>query len=318
MPFVKLDCGILDSTIWFDRNAREIFLTALLMAGPMTFEEPVEEIAVRSTEPTGWSAPPGEYGFVSAASQGIIRRAGLEQEDGLAAMERLAAPDENSRTPDFEGRRLIRVDGGYVVLNYMRYRDKDYTTAERSRRYRKNKKLRHGVSPQDHTVTGRYITQAEAEAYTEAYTEAEAEEEEDAERGFDESFWNSYPRKVGRRHALKAWLALSDEERILADEGVRKFAEAWKTRPQEIRFCPHGATWLNGRRWEDAPEPMPVEKASVGSHGKPASAAFVGEPNSVERAIALGGSGHVPTEEEIAEWTRQANEEHDAARKRRG
>lgn len=277
MPFVKLDCGILDSTIWFDRNAREIFLTALLMAGPMKFEDAIAEISVRSTEPTGWSAPAGEYGFVAAASSGIIRRAGLELEDGLAAMERLAAPDENSRTPDFEGRRLVRVDGGYIVLNYMTYRDKDYTTAERSRRYRKNKKSRHGVASQDHGVTGRDITQAEAEA--EAYTEAEADEEADAESDFDESFWTSYPRKVGREHALKAWLRLSDEDRILADEGVRKFAETWKTRPpDEIRFCPHGATWLNGKRWQDVGPAITSAKEPVSPD------IFFGEPGSPERA----------------------------------
>src|SRR5271169_568679 len=98
MPFVKLDCGILDSTLWFDRNAREVFLTALLMAGPMTFAEAIEEIGPRSLTTTGWSAPPGDYGFVSAAGSGIIRRAGLELEEGMAALERLSLPEENSRT----------------------------------------------------------------------------------------------------------------------------------------------------------------------------------------------------------------------------
>src|SRR3990167_930952 len=39
MPFVKLDCGILDSTLWFDRDARDVFLTALLMAVPYEVRE---------------------------------------------------------------------------------------------------------------------------------------------------------------------------------------------------------------------------------------------------------------------------------------
>jgi hypothetical protein len=41
-----------------------------------------------------------------------------------------------SRTPDFDGRRLVRVDGGYVALNFAKYREKDHTAAERSKRYR--------------------------------------------------------------------------------------------------------------------------------------------------------------------------------------
>jgi hypothetical protein len=137
MSFVKLDCGMLDSTIWVDREARELFITALLMAKPKQVNEPIGQLAVRTLERTGFVVPPGWYGFISAAGPGIVRRAGMDLESGLSALERLGAPELDSRTPDFEGRRLVRVDGGYIALNYMQYRDKDHTAADRMRNWRK-------------------------------------------------------------------------------------------------------------------------------------------------------------------------------------
>ena len=163
MPFVKLDCGILNSTLWFEREAREVFITALLMAEPFETQDPIPQIAIGSLEFTGWSVPPGWYGFVPAASVGIIHRAKVEEAAGFEALKRLGDPEDGSRSKDFEGRRLVRVDGGFIVLNFMKYRDRDYTAAERSRRYR----LR-VASRRDDTASHRNITQAEVEVQEEA------------------------------------------------------------------------------------------------------------------------------------------------------
>jgi hypothetical protein len=142
MPFVKIDCGILDSTLWMDRDARECFVTALLMAQPREFTSSIAQIEVESLNDTGFVAPPGWYGFVPAAGVAIIRRAGiLDQKAGFQALSRLGSPEMESRSPEFEGRRLIRIDGGYLVLNFMKYRDRDYTGAERARRYRDRQKV---------------------------------------------------------------------------------------------------------------------------------------------------------------------------------
>ena len=164
MPFVKLDCGILDSTIWVDREAREIFITALLMARPKQTTVPLNQIGIRALEPTGFVVPPGSYGWIAASGPGIIRRAGIENmEVGLAALERLGSPELDSRTPDFEGRRLIRVDGGYVALNYMRYRDKDYTAAERMRRWRGKSKSRARKTPSQEYQARHVLSAASAD-----------------------------------------------------------------------------------------------------------------------------------------------------------
>jgi hypothetical protein len=150
MPFVKLDCGILNSTLWFERTAREIFITSLLMAEPTEVLESLPQIASDSLEFTGWSVPPGWYGFVAAAGIGILHRAGIpDGPEARAALASLGSPEVSSRSPEYDGRRLVRVSGGFIVLNYIKYREKDATGAERARRWRERHKLsRVTVTPQ--------------------------------------------------------------------------------------------------------------------------------------------------------------------------
>jgi hypothetical protein len=179
MAFVKLDTGILNSTLWIERDCREVFITALLMAMPREFHAPQQQIAVRSLELTGFEVPPGWYGFVEAAGVGIVRRAMVDVEAGLAALERLGSVDQESRSKEHEGRRMIRVDGGYIVLNFMRYRDRDHTAPLRARRYRERKAAAEAASEaeesrrdvelsrRDSNAERRHITHTEAEADTE-------------------------------------------------------------------------------------------------------------------------------------------------------
>jgi len=146
MAFVKLDTKILDSTLWIERDLREIFITALLMAEPREFREPVRQIEVGRLEFTDFVAPPGWYGFVPAASLGIINRAGVEREAGLEALSKLGEPETESRSTDFGGRRMIRTDGGFLILNFMKYRDKDHTAAQRQKRLRERRKQSNGAT----------------------------------------------------------------------------------------------------------------------------------------------------------------------------
>lgn len=270
MPFVKLDCGILDSTIWSDSDARDVFLTALLMAVPREFTEPMPQIEVSSLELTGWAVPPGWYGFVEAAGSGIVRRSGVEHGAGVAALNRLGSPEQDSRTPDHDGRRCVRVDGGYVILNFIKYRERDHSAAERSRRYRD--KQRHAVISERHGVAARNVTQAEAEAEADAKTTTSrpADVTDDPQFGV---VWAAYPKRAGsnpKRAAWRCWHARIKDKIapavILA--GVQRYAaycratgkwgteyvmqatrffgpnaeytEAWKVPPAEPQYKGHG------------------------------------------------------------------------------
>lgn len=182
MAFLKLDVGILDSTLWLERDLRDIFLAALLMAQPREFGAPVEQIEIDSLQPTGFSVPPGWHGFVPAAGLAIISRAGVAREAGLAVLRRLGEPEAESRSQEFDGRRMIRIDGGFVILNYMRYRDHDYGAAERMRKLRERKKHQENANKVEHepvvTRNSRNVrvnvTQAE---YRGQSTEAEIQEQ---------------------------------------------------------------------------------------------------------------------------------------------
>ncbi|WP_211438947.1 helix-turn-helix domain-containing protein [Corynebacterium glutamicum] len=69
-----------------------------------------------------------------------------------------------------------------------------------------------------------------------------------------EEFWKTYPRRVGKRTAFKAWeraIKRAGEEEILF--GAQALARD-PNLPQE-QFIPHPTTWLNRDGWEDAQMP---------------------------------------------------------------
>lgn len=134
-----------------------MFLTALLMARLTILTSTSKQLKIRSLDETGFIIPPGRYGFVDAASSGIARRASIELEAGLSALERLGDPETLTSTAEYAGRRLVRINGGFLVLNFAKYRDKDHTAAERAKRYRKRKA---DASPGEST----YVAAAEAGA----------------------------------------------------------------------------------------------------------------------------------------------------------
>lgn len=104
--FTKLWSSITDSSIWFEPNeVRLTWITMLAMADAK--------------------------GFVSASILGLANRARVDLESCKEALSRLSSPDPHSRTKDNEGRRIEEVDGGWMILNYTKYRE------ERSKEDRK-------------------------------------------------------------------------------------------------------------------------------------------------------------------------------------
>jgi hypothetical protein len=239
MAFVKLDAAILTSSLWIDRGQRDLFITALLMALPFGSEKPMQTYRVRSVERDEFIVPPGSYGFVKAAGVAIIRMALMGEEEGFAALEALAAPDAHSRSTAFEGRRMVRVDGGFVILNFMKYREKDQTAAERMRKYRDR------ITRDSYAVTSngdgatRNVTQAEAEAEAEAEERKYTRSAKPRSRAIepDHEFlraWETYPKRAGdnpKASALTAWNARRREGVTAADllagvERYRRYCEA--------------------------------------------------------------------------------------------
>lgn len=139
---MKLDTGILDSTLWVDADACKLFIAALCVARLHEITEPEQTYQTFSNDPDEFIVPVGWYGLVQAAGPGLVRRAALDLGDGMSALHRLSQPDQLSRSVAHDGRRLVRVNRGFVVLNYVSYRDIDYSAAERQARFREREKKR--------------------------------------------------------------------------------------------------------------------------------------------------------------------------------
>lgn len=100
----------------------------------------------------------------------------------------------------------------------------------------------------------------------------------DAKGGDDsfETFWQTYPRRVGKGAARKSYAAAlrrgaSSEDLIRA---AARFAAERDREPDPAKrekFTPHPATWLNGERYTDDPAPVVVEFPRQGAGHRPSA-----------------------------------------------
>ena len=75
-------------------------------------------------------------------------------------------------------------------------------------------------------------------------------------QGVIQMIFQSYPKKVGKGSAFKAFnklkLTKNEKNAILAALGWQKKSEQWLK--DNGQFIPYPATYLNQRRWEDEPQ----------------------------------------------------------------
>lgn len=114
MGFTKLDEGIVHSSIWSEALAtRVLWVTMLAMAD--------------------------SKGFVSSSRSGLLRAANIPLEEFDSALGILEAPDPDSRSPEYDGRRVQKCDGGWTVLNYLRYREFTYSGSKEAIKKRRQR-----------------------------------------------------------------------------------------------------------------------------------------------------------------------------------
>jgi hypothetical protein len=125
--FVKLYSSILTSSIWCeDDKTRILWITILLCTD--------------------------KDGFCQAAVPGLAAMARLSVQDTAEALAKLEGPDQYSRTQDHEGRRIEKVDGGWIVLTHGKYRDRD--RIERRREYQAELMRERRSKEADKVLTG--------------------------------------------------------------------------------------------------------------------------------------------------------------------
>lgn len=93
--FTKLQRSIVTSSIWLqDAETRLVWITLLALCD--------------------------RDGIVRASPLGLAHQARVSPEGCHNALELLQSPDGDSRSKEYDGRRIERVDGGFLVLNYTR------------------------------------------------------------------------------------------------------------------------------------------------------------------------------------------------------
>lgn len=147
--FTKLWQEILTSSIWNeDDKVRIVWITLLAAMGP--------------------------DGIVRASVGGLAHQARVSREDCEMALERLKSPDPDSRSKEYEGRRVKDVDGGFAILNAGKYREaRNYDERKAyMAEYMKEYRRKHSVNKRKQKLntvnqSKPQLAQAEAEAYTE-------------------------------------------------------------------------------------------------------------------------------------------------------
>lgn len=130
MSYVKLFGSILASTIWREPpTTRVLWITMLAMAD--------------------------RDGVVEASVPGLADLARLSIDECRRGLASLEGPDPDSRTIAHEGRRIAKVDGGWLVLNYEFYRDKQ--TAEHVRALAAARKARQRDRQRDLSRSSRSV-----------------------------------------------------------------------------------------------------------------------------------------------------------------
>lgn len=89
-------------------------------------------------------------------------------------------------------------------------------------------------------------------------------------------FWAAYPRKIGKKDALKAFQKIKPNDDLLQTmlDAVAKQSKSHDWLKEGGRFVPHPTTWLRGERWSDdvqqlekAPQP-PVAQRPLNPHSQ--------------------------------------------------
>jgi len=206
-------------------------------------------------------------GIIDMTPQAISRRTGIPVEhivDGISFLEK---EDEYSRTPDENGKRIVRLDEhrpwGWSIVNHSKYKSlQDSDTVRHQNKIRKQKQRArheesrivtdcHGQSRHTDTNTDTKTTNTSIDVHVEL--------DEKQERPFTDDFlefWKHYPNKKGKGSAYRAWKKIKRPKETLA---LIQTALIWQKNSEQWlknngQFIPHPATYLNGRRWEDERE----------------------------------------------------------------
>lgn len=182
-------------------------------------------------------------GKVEGSVAGLAPVARIPIESCQKALGKLMAPDEYSRTKENEGRRIQEIDGGWLILNHRKFREKAKSRAEYYKKWRQQTKTQTNTQTQTvkHPATGRnrknvaqqkrFVppTLEEVEAYIAENPELSNVDAQTFWKGFNDSGWIDTQGKPVRNWKLKirTWSKFG-ENRDQGGKKIRLFPIAGK------------------------------------------------------------------------------------------
>jgi hypothetical protein len=174
-------------------------------------------------------------GVVDMTPTAIHRRTGIPLEIIETGLRILEAPDQGSRTPDMEGRRIVRIDAhrdwGWSLVNHRKYRKlvshEEKREADRVRiAIQRDAEKAKGISS---VATCSDLSRPVADvAHTEAYAEAEAKELLSLRSGSSEAS----PADPSAGKKPRTTSSLAERLRIVTREAVETFNASTLTKRQ--------------------------------------------------------------------------------------
>ncbi len=243
MPgYTKLFSSIVHSTIWREpHHVRLVWITMLAISD--------------------------KNGIVEASIPGLADLSRVTLDECKDALNRMQQPDEYSRSTDHEGRRIGCVDGGWLLLNHAKYRERLKADDERERKRiwweeNRGKGKLDAPSETSENSTGLEKPSLPDPSPTSSSTPTSKSSKNIYTPDF-ETFWKAYPRGDNKKGAYIRWKQIEKTRPpltiILQAIRIQSQGRQW-----QAGVYPHAKTWLHNERWNDE-----TEKATGFTVGRP-------------------------------------------------
>lgn len=231
-----------------------------------------------------------DSGVIDLTPSAISRRTGIPIEHIEAGIKTLESDDPYSRTPDENGRRIVRLDDhrpwGWRIVNHQKYKQmasyEDKKKADRERIAAKReadkiqdvaecRELSHEVADVAHTDTDTNIYKnstafknaAKVDGNDFLITRRKRKLIGQRWEAF-KLFWEAFGYKKGKREAADAWLDIPHLTNSLLDEILSGAKKECQRRPQlfaDGKTPKMAQGWISAARWEDE-DYTPPEKVT--------------------------------------------------------
>jgi hypothetical protein len=204
-------------------------------------------------------------GIVEASLPGLADISRVDLSQCIEALEKLKQPDKFSRSQEYEGRRIREVDGGWLLLNYTKYRG--MLISEKIREQTRIRVAKHRERRRNSNVTvTRNIDLTQDNAHTDPDPDPTADPDPKGsikEKSIKKKnaypddflqFWDAYPKKIGKKIALIAWQkakrdGLPNIDIVIQSLQKQKMSQQWIN--DRGKWIPNPKKWIDEGRWDD-------------------------------------------------------------------